>query len=233
MFLFAWIFSETTTQRKSGKWPYLYVQEFSREYIVKFLHNKTAACSAYGKNLKFYGKKLQLRKETPIYYTFQKQTLADAYKIDVFKDFAKFTEKLVYRSLCLMKLQASILQLHRKKDPGSDVFLRILWNFKEHLFFKNSFLTFQVKYIKICPDIVIRIGIKRISIEGILVTLGQNKIIVCFRLCGCKKFSSPGRPENFFFWKNVKNYLILIPFISPSSRMKSRIKLKWNIATKW
>ena len=69
---------------------------------------------AYGKNQKFYGKKLQLRKETPVYYTFQKQTFAGAYKLDVFKDFAKFTGKPVYRSLYLMKLQASILTLQVK-----------------------------------------------------------------------------------------------------------------------
>ena len=59
MFLFAGVFPEVTTQRNSRKKPYLYVLEFSREYMAKFLHSKTVVWSVYIKNLKLYGKKLQ------------------------------------------------------------------------------------------------------------------------------------------------------------------------------
>ena len=90
---------------------YLHVEEFSRECITKFLHSKRVACSVYSESLKFYGKELYQRS------ILQRQALADVYKIDVPEDFAKFTGK---------HLHASSLELYCKRDPGADVFLRIL-----------------------------------------------------------------------------------------------------------
>ena len=36
-----------------------------------------------------------------------------------------------------IKLQASGLQLYQKRDPGTGVFLWILWNFQGHLFYRT------------------------------------------------------------------------------------------------
>ena len=54
------------------------------------------------------------------------------YKKSVLQNFAKLTGKHLCQSLSLTKLQASTLL---KKDSGIGTFLRILRNFKEHLFF--------------------------------------------------------------------------------------------------
>ena len=59
MFLSAGIFSEATTQRNSEKYPYLHFQEYSKDYMTKFVHSKRVVSSVYSKSLKFYGKKLQ------------------------------------------------------------------------------------------------------------------------------------------------------------------------------
>ena len=61
MFLSAGVFLEATTQKNSEKLPYLNVQEYSREYMTKFLHSKRVACPVYNKSLKFYGRALQQR----------------------------------------------------------------------------------------------------------------------------------------------------------------------------
>ena len=59
----------------------------------------------------------------------RKQALADVYKIDVIKDFPKFTGKHLYQIQYLMKLHASSLQLYCERDPDADVFLQTLWIF--------------------------------------------------------------------------------------------------------
>ena len=61
MFLSAGGFPEVATQRNSEKQPYLNIQEFSREYMTKFLQNKRVVCSTDSKALKFYIKKLPVK----------------------------------------------------------------------------------------------------------------------------------------------------------------------------
>ena len=95
----------------------LHLQEFSREYITTFLHCKIVASSVYSKSLNF------TERNSSKDLFLQRQAFADVCKIDVLKDFAKFTAKYLYHILHLMKLQASSLQLYCKRDPGADVFL--------------------------------------------------------------------------------------------------------------
>ena len=60
-FLFAGVFSKAKTQRNCKEQPYLYVQEFSREYIGNTLHGNAIVFFVHSKNLKLYGKKIQCR----------------------------------------------------------------------------------------------------------------------------------------------------------------------------
>ena len=79
-----------------------------------------------------------MERKSSVNPTLQKQTLVDVCKVDVLKDVAKFTGKHLYRGLYLMKLQASILELHCKRDSDKDVFLWILWIFDNTFFLFNS-----------------------------------------------------------------------------------------------
>ena len=71
------------------------------EYMMRFLHSKIIVCSVNSKCLKFYGRNSSKD------YTLQKQPLGDVCKMDILKDFAKFTGKHLYQILHLMKLQTS------------------------------------------------------------------------------------------------------------------------------
>ena len=57
------------------------------------------------------------------------------FKKDVFKNFAKFTGNYLCGSVVLMK-QVSSLQLYQRHS-ATDVFLWILGNFQEHLFYRT------------------------------------------------------------------------------------------------
>ena len=70
--------------------------------MTKFLQNEKVVCSQ--KSL-------------------QRQALADVCKIDLLKDFAKFTRKHLYQILYLMKLRGSSLQLYYERNLGADVFV--------------------------------------------------------------------------------------------------------------
>ena len=58
-------------------------------------------------------------------------------KKDVLRNFAKFTEKHLCQGLFLIKLQSLGLRLYYKGDSGTGVFLWILQNFKEYLFYRT------------------------------------------------------------------------------------------------
>ena len=53
------------------------------------------------------------------------------------KNFAKFTGKHLYQGLLLMKLLTFRLATSLKRDSSTGVFLRILWHFQEHLFYRT------------------------------------------------------------------------------------------------
>ena len=59
-------------------------------------------------------------------------------KKGVLRNFAKFTGKHQCQSLFLIKLKASDLQLCLKRDSGTGVFLWILQNSEEHLFYGTT-----------------------------------------------------------------------------------------------
>ena len=56
------------------------------------------------------------------------------------RNFEKFTGKQLCQSLFLnkIKMQTSGLQIHLKRDAGTDVFLKIFRNFQGHLFLMNA-----------------------------------------------------------------------------------------------
>ena len=60
----------------------------------------------------------------------------------VLKNFAKFTGKHLRQSLSFNKVLGWGLQLYQKRGSGSGVFLRILRNFLEHLFYRDHLRTF-------------------------------------------------------------------------------------------
>ena len=55
----------------------------------------------------------------------------------VLGNFAKFTGKHLCQILFLIRLQAWGLQLYLKRSSGTDVFLWILRDFQEHLFYRT------------------------------------------------------------------------------------------------
>ena len=59
-------------------------------------------------------------------------------KKGVLRNFEKFTVKHLCQSLFSIKLQAWGQQLYLKKGSGTGIFLWVLRNFKEHLFFQNN-----------------------------------------------------------------------------------------------
>ena len=70
----------------------------------------------------------------------QKQPLADLDNKDLLKNVAKYTGKHATQSLFFNKVagfQPAVL-LCQKRDPGTDVFVRILRNFEEQLFYRTS-----------------------------------------------------------------------------------------------
>ena len=69
-----------------------------------------------------YIKEIKLGKETP----------------EVFYEKRVLRKTPVLESLFLIKLQASALQLYYKRDSATGVFLWILCNFKEHLFYRTT-----------------------------------------------------------------------------------------------
>ena len=58
-------------------------------------------------------------------------------KKGVLTNFAKSTGKYLFQSLFFNKVAGLGLQLYWKRDPGTGVFLWILWNFQEHLFYRT------------------------------------------------------------------------------------------------
>ena len=68
----------------------------------------------------------------------QKQPPEVLYKKDVLKNFAVFTEKHLYMSLFLIKLKAFSTAALSKWDSNTSVFLWILRNFEEHLFWETT-----------------------------------------------------------------------------------------------
>ena len=54
------------------------------------------------------------------------------------RDFPKFTGKHLCQSLFITKVAGQGWQLYSKRDPGTGVFLWILWNLEEHLFLQNT-----------------------------------------------------------------------------------------------
>ena len=102
--------------------------------------------------------------------TVQRQALADVCKIDVLKDFAKFTGKHLYQILYLMKL-VYLNRARRRCFPVNFVeFLRtpVLWNSS-----RRQFLTLQVHKIAKNVSRYRNKDIKVISIEEIIVSLSQ------------------------------------------------------------
>ena len=89
------------------------------------LHSKRVVCSIYSIRLNF------TERNSNKDLTLQRKVVVDVCKIDVLKDFAKLPRKRLCQILCLMKLQASSLQLYCKRDPDANEFCRI---------FKNTFL---------------------------------------------------------------------------------------------
>ena len=61
--------------------------------------------------------------------------LRSSIRIDLLKNFAKFTEKHLCQSLFLNKVTGSDLKHYSKRDSGTGVFLWILQFFQEHLFY--------------------------------------------------------------------------------------------------
>ena len=86
------------------------------------------------------------------YNPFQKQPPKVFYKKAVLKNFAIFTGKRLCLSLFLIKLQDSSPAFLLKRDSNTGLFLWILRNFKEHLFWRTSanryFCLFQVNSLK-------------------------------------------------------------------------------------
>ena len=60
------------------------------------------------------------------------------FKIGVLKNFAIFPGKHLWRSYFLIKLQAWRSAILLKRDSNTGVFLWILWNSYEHLFWRTS-----------------------------------------------------------------------------------------------
>ena len=58
-------------------------------------------------------------------------------KKGVLRNVTKFTGKHLCQSLFFNKLQTQGLQPYSTRDFGTGIFLRILWNFKEHLFYRT------------------------------------------------------------------------------------------------
>ena len=86
------------------------------------------------------------------YNPFQKKPPKVFYKKAVLKNFAIFTGKRLCWSLFLIKLQDSSPAFLLKRDSNTGLFLWILRNFKEHLFWRTSanryFCLFQVNSLK-------------------------------------------------------------------------------------
>ena len=99
--------------------------------------------------------------------------------------------------------QAFSLQLYCKRDPSADVFLWILWNISEHLFYRtlrgNYFWLF--KYIKVDKNVskYCYKDIKVISVPTTFVTLRQlRKFFYMLR----KRWKPPSRKS----YKNLRNF---------------------------
>ena len=59
-------------------------------------------------------------------------------KKDVLRNFSKSAEKKLWQSLFFNNVSGLRQQLYQKRDSGAAVFLRIFWNFWEHLFPENT-----------------------------------------------------------------------------------------------
>ena len=68
----------------------------------------------------------------------QKQPPEVFYKKDPLKNFGKFTGKHLCQSLFFNKVPGLGLQLYLKRHSGTGVFLEILRNFPENLFYRTS-----------------------------------------------------------------------------------------------
>ena len=80
--------------------------------MAQFSHGKTVVCSVCSKNLMHYEKRL-----------LQKILFFRYCSSGLFKNFLKLTRKHLYRSLYLMKLLATSLELYRQRQPDAGVFL--------------------------------------------------------------------------------------------------------------
>ena len=79
----------------------------------QFLHGKTVACSVYSKNLEHFEKRL-LQKILLLRSSCSQKFIKEV----LFNNFVKRTGKNLYRSLYLIKLLASSLQLTWKATPS-------------------------------------------------------------------------------------------------------------------
>ena len=80
--------------------------------MAQFSHGKTVVCSVCSKNLMHYEKRL-----------LQKALFFRYCSSGLFKNFLKLSRKHLYRSLYLMKLLATSLELYRQRQPDTGVFL--------------------------------------------------------------------------------------------------------------
>ena len=90
--------------------------------------------------------------------TLQKQPFVAVYKKNLLEIFPKFTGKHQHRSLYLIKLLASSLQLYSKSDPGTDVFSVISEILKNTFFIELIWATlYDSSSQALCLEIIMKI----------------------------------------------------------------------------